>query len=448
LAAWVLAVWIAAPTPAWAGGDDLDQALLKHSPEIIDALRDMRVRNVGVLKFLVKKGKESSDNVGPLNLSIANRLEVALVLADPDEKLGIIRHASAELVEANNGRANHLTPEGRLACFDSRYYVAWGRGKESVLADAFLTGVVQLSPDLRDTTVTVQVFTKAAPDLRKAVQFKVPTDARTLAEAGESYGLSRGAFEGGQVKLSAAVETAAEVKEEKTKFPLQAKETPIKLEIRYDGEAVPIKAVKGQGEVPEPMKGQKVTFVLENRDKERRYGVVLKVNGLNTLYEERLDGFHCTKWILAGGERIEIKGFQIPDGQAKEFAVLPPAQSEEDEVNYGEHAGTFSLAAFIEKGGKDEKPIILDDWAKRLAAVKRGELPAVRPARLISLQEQLKSNKNEKGENRYTVSRGLVVAGGKIKSLTETVSFEADPTPVLVSTIRYYQPKSAKKVGR
>jgi hypothetical protein len=445
-----LASWAIGTVPARAE-DDLDPALLKHAPKIIEGLHAQKVHNVGVLKFTVQKANEApSDNAGPLNLSVPNRLEVALVLANPNEKLGIIRHASATLVEAKNKRANHLSKEGRLACFDGRYFVAWGKGMETAQADAFLTGMVELSPDLRRTTVRVLAFTQDQPELAEVARFTVPTDARTLAEVGESYALGRGAFKDGKVEVVAAVETAAEVRNNKEQvFPLKSKEAPVELEVRYDGEAVPLNVANGQAQVKEPRQGQKVTFYLHNRDKLRRYGVVLKVNGENTLYRERLDAAQCTKWILEPGEAIEVKGFQIRDGQANQFEVLPPEQSEEEEVNYGEHAGTFTVIAFVEKGGKDERPITLDDWAKRLAAVRRGELPApeVRPARLTSLQEQLTANKDEKGEPRYTISRGLVVQGGRIKSLVQTVKFDADPTPILVSTIRYYQPRTAKKVS-
>src|SRR5262245_36179904 len=84
----------AGPAPA-VERDNHDAAQQKHAPEIIKYLRDHKYQNVGVLKFLVKQGDAVPDNAGPLNLSVANRLEVALVLANPDEKLGIIERASA-----------------------------------------------------------------------------------------------------------------------------------------------------------------------------------------------------------------------------------------------------------------------------------------------------------------------------------------------------------------
>src|SRR4051794_15767530 len=64
-------------SPALRGDHSLDLAVLKQAPEIISYLKDHRYKNVGVLKFRVKKGDEpASDHVGPLNLNIAGRLEI------------------------------------------------------------------------------------------------------------------------------------------------------------------------------------------------------------------------------------------------------------------------------------------------------------------------------------------------------------------------------------
>ena len=78
-------------------------------------LKEHGYRNVGVLKFRVQKGDEPvSDRVGTLNLDLAARLEVALVLTtDIKAPLGIIHDASA--VAAKIPGANHLNEPGRRA---------------------------------------------------------------------------------------------------------------------------------------------------------------------------------------------------------------------------------------------------------------------------------------------------------------------------------------------
>src|SRR3954464_9649590 len=86
----------------------LDRELLAHAPRVLGYLGDHGYRNVGVLKFRIKKGDEPTrDHVGPLNLNLAGRLEIALVLAnDFKAPLGIIRGADA--VAATLPGANHL----------------------------------------------------------------------------------------------------------------------------------------------------------------------------------------------------------------------------------------------------------------------------------------------------------------------------------------------------
>jgi hypothetical protein len=73
---------------------------------------EKKYRNVGVLKFLVaREGKKDfSDNAGTLNMLLARRLEVALVLAnDRKNLLGIIRNASAVAARCTIGRLSCWT---------------------------------------------------------------------------------------------------------------------------------------------------------------------------------------------------------------------------------------------------------------------------------------------------------------------------------------------------
>src|SRR4051794_28989157 len=84
----------AAPVP-------IDEALRKTAEKIVQEARAKKVPNLGVLKFHVQVGKgKPQDDAGTLNMAIANRLEAALILADPDEKLGIIERASDAVVRA------------------------------------------------------------------------------------------------------------------------------------------------------------------------------------------------------------------------------------------------------------------------------------------------------------------------------------------------------------
>jgi hypothetical protein len=418
----------AGPAPA-AERDNLDAALQKHAPAIIKHLREQKYQNVGVLKFLVKQDDAVPDNAGPLNLSIANRLEVALVLANPDEKLGIIERASAAVVRANNRRASHLTPEGRAALFQVREYaLAWGDRKQ-VEPDAFLTGTVEVSRDGRTLTVTVEAFDRAGKEPHKVCTFTAAMDFRTLAETGRSYQLTARGPDESQL-VTQAIDHAQIVSTRPEMHPLETGKSPVELRVLYNGSPVRISG----GAVPEPRKDDRVSFVLVNKGAER-CGVVLKVNGESTLFREPNEALQCHRWVLNPGEEVKIDGFQMGAKQTKKFEVLSPEESEKDMVNYGEHAGTFSLVVFRE--ARAERDIVLPA-SHEITAIARGSLSpnGKKPGTLAALQAALK----EKGGKAAEGQKGIIVPGEDGERPIQYVSFKPDPAPVLTATVRYWRP--------
>src|SRR5262245_57104107 len=125
---------------------ELERALVRQAPEVIKKLREKGYKNVGVLKFLAtKEGEQWSDNVGTLNTLLAQRLELALMLANkPSDPVGIIENASA--VAQTIPQASHRSKDARLKLFTARYPLAWGSQK--VEPDAFVTGAVRVSGEL------------------------------------------------------------------------------------------------------------------------------------------------------------------------------------------------------------------------------------------------------------------------------------------------------------
>src|SRR5262249_4320634 len=104
----------------------LELGLVQHAPVLVKHLRARGYKNVGVLKFLIaREGKPLGDNVGTLNMLMARRLEVALLLAnDSRSPVGIIRNASA--VAARTKGANHRSAAGRRRLFEPDYPLACG----------------------------------------------------------------------------------------------------------------------------------------------------------------------------------------------------------------------------------------------------------------------------------------------------------------------------------
>jgi hypothetical protein len=425
-----------------AGDDTIDRALLKQAPQVIRYLKEHGYKNVGVLKFRVKKGDEpASDHVGPLNLNLAGRLEVALVLADDlKSPLGIIRDADA--VAATLPGANHLNKAGRRVLFQGRYPLAWGDAQ--VEPDAFLTGVAEVSRDRKRMRVGILALGKEGETLDKVAELTASTDAPTLSEAGESF-LIRGFADGGRVEMNAentagkntekAVESAVKVKAAPETTPLRDPEAPVALEIRYDDQPVPLEIRDNKAEIREPEDGQKVSFAIRKKDPTPdQYGVVLLVNDVNTLFKQRIAPLRARKWILnTEHHETVIRGYQTADQEAEEFRVLSREESKTNAVQYGPAAGTITLVVFRQKNTRQAAPP-LDDEGEDLAALSRGVLPSERPLTLAALKYQLRAGVKT-GD-----SRGLIVEGGRITPTIHTVEFEPDPSPVMSVTISYYKP--------
>jgi hypothetical protein len=192
---------------------------------------------------------------------------------------------------------------------------------------------------------------------------------------------------------------------------------------------------KGKALIPEPREGQSVLLVIRKVDRTReRYGVVLSVNGENTLYKERLNPLQCWKWILSPEiPAISVAGYQTGEKSAEAFRVLSPAESRATVMNYGADVGTISMVVFREARGA-KKALALDDEAEDLAALMGGKFPRTPPENLAALKFQLRSGGADAG------TRGLIVQGKEIGAAIRRLSFQPDPTPVMAATVIYYRP--------
>jgi hypothetical protein len=476
----------------------LDEALAAKAPEIIRYLRGRDCRNVAVLKFLVDKGDGVlRDSAGSLNLSLADRLEVALVLADPTEKelkdnkekktteMGIVTHASDALAASGMHDATHRTAKGRaVICMLGKgsFQRAWGATKKDreVQPDVFLTGEARLTKDLRGVEVTIRAFGRADKGQKFAAvcSFTATTDVRTLAGTGVRYVATRGGgLDPEELKkatsASGFVNELAKVlprpddsdKDKKLKqaaFEKDVQKAPVRLEIRYNGVTV---NKPGTDVVSSPDEGTEVSFRLINATDDV-YGVVLMVNGENTIHpEEKGEPGRLYKWVLDPKKTATIHGYQylknnLPEDlenklkqqgkQAKDlrldFRVLSPEESQQDEVYYGRGVGTVTLYAF--RGVKAEDAALAKNQLSTSRAVNlisrsMVTLPrGIVPSSLVALKRELKDTVEPAMKD--TVSRGLVGKGAEKDSPVDRVRFTPQPFPDMVLTVRYYQPKDEK----
>jgi hypothetical protein len=439
---------IAFTSVAARAADPLDEALIEKAKDVLDAVKKKGFTNVGVLKFLVRQADgPERDNAGDLNLTLANKVEVALILANTDPKFGIIDKASEVVVREKLLMANHRTEEGRKAFFVRKYDLAWSR--DTVEASGFITGTATLSADLTKLTVRFQVFDKSGKIEDIASEVSVAANPELIAQAGFSYALAparQKAIVTGDVSLSRDVlrreaiegaKKAAEKPAENEPFaPLAA--SPVKWTVLYNGKPVQLTG----NSLPEPKTTERVEFTLTNPGP-GTYAVVLLVNGENTLYQERVAPQVCRKWVLPADSSVTIRGFQTGPDMVVPFAVLPPEETPPEAVWYGDAAGTFRMVVFHGKMapagtdtivGKDTN----DDAVVALSRTRGSTRPAgVKPQSLKALQADLRGRLGTDG------ARGYVVKGTAAEKFeTTAVEFVATPEqPVADVSLRYFTPK-------
>lgn len=428
--------------------DSVHRQIQKHVPNIVDYLRNKGIQTVGVLKFRVAKpGDKLTDSAGPVNSLLADRLEVGLILAnsfDETKQIQVIKDASSQAAKVDG--ANHLTTEGRKIIFDSSYKLAWG--DKTARADAFLTGIIQVHDNNRTASIGILCFDKNGSKLERACDvFEAELDASTLGELGESF-ILRGAFDGGDSELTfedrqqqrqkRVVEQAKQVKAKTTAFPLSDSAAPMKLEVLFDGSRVDVETRNGRAFIPEPVTGQKVEFALVRGSRAQgRLGVLLKVNGENTLYRETNRDIDCSKWILSPEhKKTLVRGYQSADGKtAEKFTVLSRSESAKRAIDYGRNVGQIQLTVFQEITGPKPTPALLDEDEEDLIAMLRGVQPEKTPQNLSALKRQVRTIGLE-----GLRTRGLIVQGEKTDNAIRVVTFEPDPTPIMSVTITYYKP--------
>ncbi|MBO0700455.1 MAG: hypothetical protein J2P46_18805, partial [Zavarzinella sp.] len=183
----------------------------------------------------------------------------------------------------------------------------------------------------------------------------------------------------------------------------------------------------GKAFVPEPAPGTRVEFVIAKDGNAQRYGVVLKVNGENTLDKERSPDARCRMYVLTRPqETVLVRGYQLGTDRVETFRVLSAPESKASEVNYGTDVGTITLTVFPE--GKPAAPDLSEDAAEK-SAIAKAELPAEPSDNFDALKAKLLQDAN----------RGLIVEGKQVAGKVQVVKFTPAVTPVMTLTVIYYK---------
>ena len=262
---------------------------------------------------------------------------------------------------ARRQKLTYLTEEGRKKLFGLEYPLVVGGGKAT--PDLFFTGVIQLDSEKQTTRVEVLAFGRDSKDLEPTgIVIQVKTDRPLLADTGSSFVLNRRALRDREREDDAeAIRDAESRREGKTEPALKSMQRLVELKLYLDDVAVglePDRANPGNARFTcrPPRPGEKVRFALKNLS-DRRLAVVLQINGMNTLYEEKLEAIRCRKWVLPPEARpLIIDGFYVKETgkNRKEFVVLPEKESRQEVL--GDAAqGTIQMHVFVEGPEKKEE---------------------------------------------------------------------------------------------
>jgi hypothetical protein len=185
---------------------------------------------------------------------------------------------------------------------------------------------------------------------------------------------------------------------------------------------------------------------------------VLKVNGENTLFKQKLPNIQCRKWILGKGDKqidreVPITGYQVDDNSEKTFRIAPPDESKALEALYGREVGLISMVVFREERNSDPPPKDLPpDVAPTLASVRGdteaendlaatfGKFNRPKPGDTPRSPEQAKSRLRGQvaSLNPDLETQGVITDGAVGERKITTVPFKPSPTPVMSATITYY----------
>jgi hypothetical protein len=323
-------------------------------------LKSKDYQNIGVLKFRVKKGNEPpSFNAGPINVAMANRLENALLIKnDKDKSIGII-HEAFRVAANHKERASYLTEAGLDKLFNYKYPLAWGDSK--VQADAFVTGLIQLSSDKRTTTVQIEVVDRKSRKLEKVLSRPIQTDRSILVDLCQSFALNSKKLRAMGPTKQPEVDKQAADNANQGNGRDRAKDHLVELQVLYSDNPVAIKYDENSGKEyleREPHEKDQVTFRVINKS-DQRLGLVLCVNNTNLLNEEDLSNVEAAvnapMWVLEPDVPYLLRGYYSIDGKTMSpIKVLSKQESQvEEEQNPDPFLGHLMMVVLQEIPGAE-----------------------------------------------------------------------------------------------
>jgi hypothetical protein len=437
-----LVVGLTRPAAARAA-DHIEEKLPFQAYKVLKYLKEHGYHNVGVLNFRVQKGHEAeSFKVGPLNANMANRMESALNLKNGDEEQPLtVLHDAGKTVADRKEHVTYLTSDGCERLFKLKYQPVVA-GKPAVSADAFVTGVVRISPDKRETTVHLEVIGHDTKRRTEASKFTVKTDRNILSDVAESFVINpRRLRTMGPDDADDAADKSSDDRDKDASADgpgTQPRDSVVELEVLYDGnkqDVTPHQVKTGEYQVTEPRDGQTVTFTLKNTSSQR-VAVVLAMNGKNTLYQEPLDQnavASCHKWVLDPGVLYTIDGYFEQDNKSYHpFRVLSDDESrKEEELDNHPKLGAIEMFVFQEGAGDGGDKVTTQGLRKSVVSRTHRPKNAKEAAKLV-----------RHNQNSHVGTAGVMRPSGDTKETNlQTTEFK-NPTQQEARVIWYYERKA------
>lgn len=335
----------------------LSDAIHDAQDDLLKLRNDEGAQTFAVLPFAVKQGdgdfgSDPADK--PFGRSLGQRVERAMQLQNPgtrddrsaEDPFDLILDPFEQL--QNNGFRNFdARREADRKKVAARKFDLAVSDSAAVQADIFLTGEARFSPEDRDLEIQIMYFTKDDPstlhEFGDPIRIEdLENDLAAMSELGEGY-------------TGSALRTVARREDSRARFAIDDRELefPVQVRILYDGRPQVLEEERGASEeshrrrVAEPREGQEVKIRLKNTTNER-IGVVLMVNGKNTLYDQEGAADRCSRWVLEPNKEYEVAGFYPTLDELRPFLVLSDEESEEryDELGGDEFAGLISVYVF------------------------------------------------------------------------------------------------------
>jgi len=405
---------------------------------------------------------------------MADRLENVIVMhndADESKAVGVIHRAGDTAVKHRVAKWYDDSAERAKLFKVDDYPLAWGNQK--VKADAFLTGVIKLPADAAKTTVVIEAFSAKAPmKMDKVAEFTTDTDRSTLRDLGKSFAVSSRAIKvakrgidldrfvvsatgrrrdldtgdtggtGGD-KQPAAGDTPVDPPNAATTSVTPDNVGGIQFKILSDGQEAPKKPEKSSADdkwtVECPDETKPVAFSLTNTS-DKKLGVVLRLNGISVLMEQKDDAANCRKIIIAPNQTARVQGFitegeKGPDSKTKmrlsKFKILVGDAAKAKIEELGEKAKEIAIDVFQ----VSDKPVD-EDITVSTRGMKKPDEKSARTS-LPSLQRVLMRSahlvKKEVGDGIKVAKREVIVADTENTTDLGDLKVEDFPNPMRVA---------------